>query len=228
MTRNKENSIRRNILQQLVYGNRCRLCAEIIPIGKMLCTSCNPESYRAPREELSRRVLTGHSFDGHTCPFYYEEIIRTGIHNFKYKGYKRCSDFFAEEMIKVIERDYGDEIPDYITCVPMTKKKKRLREYNQCEKLLSHIAAAFAYPKTPDILIKIKETQSQVELSGKKRLTNLKGAFRVNDKYNISGKTILLCDDVMTTGSTLEECSATLKKAGAKRVICVTAAAKKT
>lgn len=227
MKRKENKSIRRNLFQQLVYGNRCRLCTKVIPIGKTLCTSCDPEKHRAPYEELLRRVMTGHSFDGHTCPFYYEDIIRTGIHNFKYKGYKRCSEFFAEEMIKVIERDFENENPDYITCVPMTKKKKRLREYNQCEQLLKHISNVFGYPKTPDILIKTKETPSQVELSGKERLTNLKGAFKASDKYDIRGKTILLCDDVMTTGSTLEECSKTLKKAGAKRVICVTVATKK-
>lgn len=228
MKRKKDKHIRRNLLQQLIYGNRCRLCTKIIPIGKTLCTLCDPEKHRASKEELNRRILTSFSFDEHTCPFYYEDVIRTGIHNFKYKGYKRSSDFFAEEMIKVIERDFENEAPDYVTCVPMTKKKKRLREYNQCEKLLTHIAKAFGYEKTPNILIKTKETPSQVELSGKERLTNLKGAFKVNGKYNLAGKTILLCDDVMTTGITLDECSKTLKKAGAKKVICVTVATKKT
>ena len=75
-----------------------------------------------------------------------------------------------------------------------------------------------------DLLIKIKDTPTQVNLKHEERLTNLKGAFEANKKYNIKGKTILLCDDVITTGSTLSECAKVLKKSGAKRVICVTAA----
>lgn len=224
MKRIKDNIVKINLFQRFIFSNRCRLCAEVIPINRILCDKCNPEKHRVPSEELSRQILNNRSFDKHTCPFYYESCIRKGIHRFKYDGYKRCSEFFSEEMIKVIERDFEDEKPDFITCVPMTKKKKREREYNQCDYLIKHISKAFGFKFTPDILIKTKNTPSQVTLSGKERLNNLKGAFDVNKKYNIKDCTILLCDDVITTGSTLEECSRTLKKAGAKRVICATIA----
>lgn len=224
MRRVKDNFVKINLFQRFVFLNRCRLCATVIPINKTLCHGCNPEKNRILQEELSRQIMTTRSFDKHTCPFYYEGCIRTGIHKFKYDGHKRCSEFFAEEMVNVIERDFEDEKPDFITCVPMTKKKKRMRQYNQCDYLIKHISKAFGYKFTPDLLVKTKDTPSQVTLSGKDRLNNLKGAFNVNKKYDIKGRTILLCDDVMTTGSTLEECSKTLKKAGAERVICATIA----
>lgn len=224
MKRKNYKVVKLNLFQRLVFSNRCRLCTEVIPINETLCNNCKPEKHRIPQEELSRRIMIKRSFDRHTCPFYYEGCIRTGIHRFKYDGYRRCSEFFGEEMIKVIERDFEDEEPDFITCVPMTKKKKRERQYNQCDYLVKHISKAFGYKLTPDILIKTKDTPSQVSLSGKERLSNLKGAFRVNKKYDIKGCTILLCDDVMTTGSTLEECSKALKKAGAEKVICATIA----
>lgn len=224
MRRVKDNIVKINLFQRLIFGNRCRLCTKVIPINKTICSECKPEKHRVLQDELSRRIFTNQSFDNHTCPFYYENCIRTGIHKFKYDGYKRCSEFFAEEMIRVIERDFEDEYPDFITCVPMTKKKKREREYNQCNYLIKHISKAFGYEYTPNLLVKIKDTPSQVTLSGKERLNSLKGAFKANKKYDIKGCTILLCDDVMTTGSTLEECSKALKKAGAKRVICATIA----
>ncbi len=227
MKRVKDNIVKINLFQRLVFSNRCRLCAKVIPINETLCDACNPEKHRIPQEEISNRLTVKRSFDKHTCPFYYEDCIRTGIHRFKYDGCKRCSEFFAEEMVKVIERDFENENPDFITCVPMTRKKKREREYNQCDYLIKHLSKAFGYKYTPNLLIKIKDTPNQVTLSGKERLNNLKGAFKTNKKYDIRGKTILLCDDVMTTGSTLDECSKTLKTAGAERVICVTVAAKK-
>ncbi len=226
MKRVKDNIVKTNLFQRLIFSNRCRLCAKVIPINEMLCDTCDPEKHRILQEELSRRIMIKRSFDNHTCPFYYEDCIRTGIHRFKYDGHKRCAEYFAQEMINVIERDFGNEKPDFITCVPMTRKKKREQQYNQCDYLIKHISKAFGYKFTPDVLIKTKDTPSQVTLSGKERLNNLKGAFNTNKKYNIKGCTILLCDDVMTTGSTLEECSKALKKSGAERVICATIATK--
>lgn len=227
MKRIREKAVRINILQRLVYTNRCPLCAKVIPIDKKLCTSCDSERHRVSPSEASRFLTVGKSFDRFTCPFYYEGKIRDGIQLFKYHGYKRFSEYFAEEMIKVIERDYSDEDPDFITCVPMTKRKESERDYNQCIFLLKYLADAFGYIKTPDLLIKITDTPSQAGLGEKERLKNLKGSFKANENYDLQGKTILLCDDVMTTGSTLNECAKTLKKAGAEKVICVTVATTK-
>ncbi len=213
-----------NLLRRFVFTNRCRLCAKVISVSATLCEECNVDKLRIDEKFFSTKIYSSKSFDRHTSPFYYEDVVRTGIHNLKYKGFKRCAEFFSKEMSDVIERDFAEEKPDIITCVPMSKKRKREKYYNQCDYLIKHICKAFGYKPENNLLIKIKDTPTQVNLSYKERLTNLKGAFEVNKKFDIRGKTILLCDDVMTTGSTLNECSLTLKKAGAKRVICVTAA----
>ncbi len=224
MKRTRKNIITKNIPQRLIFSNRCRLCAKVISINKTLCDNCNTDKIRVPETFFSSRSYSSRYFDKHTSPFYYDSPVRDGIHNLKYKGFKRCSEFFAQEMANVIERDFSDEEPDFITCVPMSKRRRREKDYNQCEYLIKHISKAFGYKPTPKLLMKIKDTPTQVNLKYKERITNLKGAFEANPKYNIKGKTVLLCDDVMTTGSTLNECSKALKKAGAKRVICVTAA----
>lgn len=125
--------------------------------------------------------------------------------------------------------------------VPLTKKKQKERGFNQSEEIAKELSQFF-YPvrsftniditkylgtkisnrvKIPlldNVLIKIKETRHQVELSRKEREENIKGAFWCKEPDKVKGKTIFLIDDVFTTGSTMEECARVLKQAGAKRI----------
>lgn len=224
MKKIKENKIAVNIIQRLIFTNRCPLCLKVIPVSDTLCGKCKLEKLRIPESFFSSKTYSQKSFDNLTSPFYYDSVIRKGIHNLKYNSYNKSSEFLAYEMVNAIDRDFKDENPDFITCVPMSKKRKREKGYNQCEFLIKHIGKVYGYKPVPNLLIKTKHTPTQVNLKYKERIKNLKGAFEVNKKYDIKGKTILLCDDVITTGSTLNECSRTLKKAGAERVICVSAA----
>ena len=226
MKRVKDSVIRKNLFHRLILTNRCRLCGKVIAIKGTLCENCDPEKQRIDKKALLLHTYCVKDFDRHTSPFYFDGDVRTGIHNLKYSGYKMYSEFFADEMVKVIERDFSDEKVDFFTCVPITKRKKYIKGYNQCDFLIKLISKAFGEKATPNLLVKIKETPNQVSLSRKERLTNLRGAFKVNEKYDVKGKTILLCDDVVTTGSTLSECAKTLRKAGAKKVISVTASMK--
>ncbi len=220
----RENKVPVNLLQRFFWSNRCRLCAEVIPVNRTLCEGCNPDKLRIPESFFSTKVYSVKTFDRSTAPFFYKYSVREGIHNLKYNHFKRSAEYLAKEMIDALERDFFDENPDFITCVPMSKIRKAEKGYNQCDYLIKHIAKAFGMKPTYNLIIKIKDTPNQVKLGHKERLSNLKGAFTANKKYDIKGKTILLCDDVITTGSTLSECSKALKQAGASRVICVTAA----
>ena len=224
MKKVKKNVLSKDILHRLIFTNRCRLCMKVIPLADTLCEDCKTEKLRVPENFFSTKTYSQKSFDNLTSPFYYDSHIRQGIHNLKYNNYSKCGEFLSMEMAEVMERDFADEGPDFITCVPMSKKRKREKDFNQCEILIKHIGKVYGYKPIPNLLIKSKHTPTQVNLKYKERLTNLKGAFEVNKKYDVKNKTVLICDDVITTGSTLNECSRTLKKAGAKRVICVTAA----
>ena len=224
MKKVRKNILAKDIFHRLLFTNRCRLCTKVIPLSDTLCEDCETEKFRIPETFFSVKTYSQKAFDNLTSPFYYDSVIRKGIHNLKYNGYGKCGEFLAMEMAEVICRDFANEEPDFITCVPMSKKRKREKGFNQCECLIRHIGKVFGYKPVPRLLIKTKHTPTQVNLKYEERIKNLKGAFKVNEKYDIKGKTILLCDDVITTGSTLSECSRTLKKAGAERVICVTAA----
>ena len=109
---------------------------------------------------------------------------------------------------------------DYVLVpVPLEKRKLKWRGFNQSEEIGKEISKFLNIPLINDILFKIKETLPQVELSEKEREENIKGVFIIRNRKKISGKKILLVDDVYTTGSTMKECAQLLKKAGAKEVI---------
>jgi len=111
---------------------------------------------------------------------------------------------------------------DVITYVPLSAKRLRVREFNQSKVLALKIAEESGIPVV-DVLYKRGHTRPQNELSRDERLVNLSGAFEAKGE-TAKEKNILLMDDVMTTGATLDECSKTLKKSGAKTVTCLTLA----
>lgn len=224
MIRKRKNKTKTHLLKRLLLSNRCKLCSEVLPIEEDFCNKCSVEKIRVTEDKISSLIFTGKHFDALTSPFYYDNPVDKCIQNLKYNNFKPASEFLATEMSDVIERDFKNENPDFITCIPMTRRRKRKRIFNHGEIIAKRISKTFGTEFAPDLLKKIKNTKPQVNLSANERETNLKGAFQVNGKYDIKNKTILICDDVITTGSTLEECAKTLKKSGAKRVICTVAA----
>lgn len=224
MIKNENFKIRTHIIKRLIYGNRCRICGKISELNKDICDTCITDKIRVSQETLLSFSYTDKNFDNLTAPFYYDKPIIKCIHNFKYKNFKRAGEYLASELIDVISRNFCDETPDFITCVPMTKRRRFRKNYNHGEVLIKYISEAFSVKASPHLLKKTKNTRPQVGLPEKERLKNLKGAFAVNCNFDIKNKTILICDDVISTGSTLEECAKALRKAGAKRVICAVCA----
>ena len=127
-------------------------------------------------------------------------------------------------MAECVAFEFGDVKFDVITCVPQTKKKRRKRGYNQSALLAKQISHELSVPFNELLLFKTRETADQHDLRGKDRLKNLKNAFAAENEDAVKDKTILLCDDIKTTGATLNECRKTLLKAGAKAVCCATIA----
>ncbi len=211
-------------IHRVIFSNRCKACMKLIPLRDNLCDECQVEKLRINQETVASRSYTNCNFDRLTSPFYYADEIRECILNLKYRHFKHSADFLADETIKVIDRDFADETPDIITCVPEHKKRLTERQINHASVLTKRIAKAYSVKFYPKLILKTKHTPSQVGLSASERKTNLKGAFKANPKYDLRGKTVLICDDVITTSSTLNECAKALKKAGAERVICATAA----
>jgi ComF family protein len=109
---------------------------------------------------------------------------------------------------------------DLICAVPLYKKRLKKRKYNQALLLAKSIAKKYQIKLIPDLLIRIKGGKYQIGLNKTARINNVKNAFKINDKYlsKIKNKNILIIDDVVTTGATIDNCSKILKKSGCKNV----------
>lgn len=114
--------------------------------------------------------------------------------------------------------------PEVILPVPLHRSRLRQRGFNQAVLLGSKISSHLSIPMRSDILLRTKATEPQVELSAAERKLNVKDAFSVKSSEQLIGKRILLIDDVITTGSTMNECAKELKKAGAEMIIATTVA----
>jgi len=102
--------------------------------------------------------------------------------------------------------------------VPLFSSKKRWRGFNQSEEITKELSKFLKIPYQVNNLIKIKKTQSQIELSKEERERNIKNSFEIKNPLEIQGKRIFLVDDIFTSGATMEECARVLKKAGIKEV----------
>jgi ComF family protein len=156
-------------------------------------------------------------------PYQERFLTRKLIYQFKYHPYikdlaKNLASLLAEHCIitgKNIHQIWENSI---LIPIPMEIKKLKKRGYNQSEELAKELGHLINVPTTSQVLIKVKKTLPQMQLSAKERSENLKNAFLVKNHQEIQGKKIWLVDDVYTTGSTMEECAKTLKQAGAKQV----------
>ena len=107
---------------------------------------------------------------------------------------------------------------DLIVPVPLHPDRRSARGYNQSELISSILSEQLSSPVSFSVLIKTKNTAPQIGLSGKKRVNNLKNSFAVVDRLQLMGKSVMLVDDIITTGATLDACAVELLRAGAKKV----------
>ncbi len=214
----------------LVYPHICIGCGSIMPVGGgILCAECRAEfdEHDLGRCPVCGRIIyhrgkcrscnkTKLYFDkGHSL-FEYKDNVRNAVLNCKYKNMKYIGIYFGELMADYAEKNslYGFDV---VTAVPLHKNRMRQRGYNQSDIPAAMVAARLNTPCAV-VLERVIDTKPQNSLSGEERLKNIRHAFAVKDKEAIKGKSILLIDDIYTTGATVNECARVLKKNGALRV----------
>ncbi len=151
-----------------------------------------------------------------------EGSIRSAIHRLKYRRDVSLADVLAAQMLAVVERE-GWQV-DGVVPVPLGPARLRERGFNQAALLAFPLALGLRLPYWGQVLVRWRETRTQVGLSAAERRRNVAGAFRVVREEPIMRKTVLLVDDVMTTGATLDAAARALKKGGAARVYALVAA----
>lgn len=198
----------------------CARCADSLPfIRGKTCAACGCEK---PFCSCRSSIMF---YDRFTAPLYYENEVRKSIHRLKFSSRKEYAKTYAFLMAERIRSEYADESFDFIAAVPMFEKERRRRGYNQSEEIAKALAVILKTDYKKDLIKKIYSTKRQSDSRMINRTGNVFGVFDVAE--NTDGKSVLLVDDVRTTGSTLSECGKMLYLMGAKRVCCVSAAAVK-
>lgn len=217
-------------LIRLIYPKHCPVCDKIIPIQYDYCICSRMESRRVGGEYCRH---CGHNSNNCVCfahnsvylpditaPYIYGGKVRADILNLKFNNDKYLAVKLGTDMAERVAFAYSDVDFDLVAFVPMSERSKNIRTYNQSELLARQVAKLMFLP-VEDLFIKTRETQTQHTLGGAERRKNLSKSVEVRNPASVKGKTILLCDDIKTTGSTLNQCVIALNKAGAKRVCCV-------
>lgn len=203
----------------------CEECYSKIPVisGKS-CLRCGEPLFSEAKYCL-RCKTTQFSFSHAYAFCAYEGNIKTLIHNFKFNNKPYLSLCFANMLnVAYILQVVPKHKIDCVTYVPLHIERLKSRGYNQSELLARDFCKLANLPLYKNLLIKTKKTKPQANLDMQERKTNLKNAFEVTSKSAIKNKTILLIDDIFTTGSSCEECANALIKAGAFEVIVLTVA----
>jgi ComF family protein len=154
--------------------------------------------------------------DGIRSPFRFDEVIREAIHELKYRNLKAISPCLAELLTDYLK---ANPLPgEALVGVPLHPRRLRERGYNQSSLLARELGRRIGLPVIEDCLIRVKQAQPQVRaVDVEERRRNVADAFVCRDE-KVSGKQIILIDDVCTSGATLESCAAALKNKGAMSV----------
>lgn len=182
---------------------------KITPIRNMHSESLN---------KISNNRINKH-YDKAWAKYIYEGELKNIIYLFKYKHRLSLLKQLGKLLFNFAEQNLALNSFDYIMYVPMHRRKLRQRKFNQAKILATFLAKKTEIPLITNSLKKAKYTRPQVELSGEQRILNVKGSFKLKNKNaKFNNKTILLVDDIFTTGATVKECSKLLKEAGAERI----------
>ena len=151
--------------------------------------------------------------------FAYLDPLPELIGRYKFNGATYLTEDFADALAASFGKKHDACAVDVVVPVPLHPARLRARGYNQAGLLAAAFARRLGRLCDETSLVRIRDTEHQSRSSGEERRRNLKGAFRVADAARIRGRAVVLVDDVMTTGATVEECTSALCAAGAYRVI---------
>lgn len=156
-------------------------------------------------------------------PLWYRDLAREAVRRYKFGGGQNHAAVLGTLMAQCL-RERWDGPADFITWAPLSAHRLRERGYDQAELLARRVGELSGLPAVPT-LEKIRHTvaQSRIE-DDSARLANVQGAYRLLPGVDLPGQTVVLVDDVVTTGATLSQCAALLRQAGAARVVALTLA----
>jgi competence protein ComFC len=188
---------------KILQSNLCSICG--IPLHPYvdICKSC----YERNPPYSSMRGWA--EFDG---------PVRESIHSLKYKSNIGLGNFFSRYLIDVVLQNQWNI--DLVVPIPLSKSHLKQRGYNQAAIISLPLALGLNIPHSTRAAYKIRETKSQAMLSANERYLNVEDAF-LGNPAKLKGRRVLVVDDVITTGATMENCAKAILSSGAKEVFCL-------
>ena len=232
-----------------LYPPRCRACGGRIygRDAEYFCAACWPEIHVVshPLCTVCGRPFIDASGDDHLCgvclsrtPYFArarawacypreemsEHPLRRVVQKFKYGRRVSLGKPLGRLMAQGCQEFLSECAVDVIIPVPLHPKRLRWRGFNQSVLLARQVSRALDVPMDPFVLCRSKQTPPQTQLTEEERRKNVRGAFSLNPHKPVEGRRVLLVDDVYTSGATVNECSRSLKRAGAEEVYVLTLA----
>lgn len=192
----------------------CPYCKSFFENGDTKCSFCNSLGRFADDHKILMVRSLGR----------FDDYYRSLIHRFKYEKRIPVGKRLAQRLGESVNGDSNFLNSDLLIPVPLHKSRYRERGFNQSEILAEGISKVTGVSVLRNVLKRKKKTRDQTELSPQQREENVRGAFTVTQPEMIKGKRIILIDDVITTGATLNECARMLKQVGAEKTLAMTIA----
>ena len=207
-------------LLNLLFPPKCLLCGRLLEKQEQdLCRECRTDGPEYPNRKENLQFL-----DSFTAVWYYEGTVRRSLLRYKFYGARSFASGYGRLLAMKLLQNHPEGF-DCLTWIPVSPLRKLRRGYDQVELLAKAVGKELAMEPVP-LLKKVRHNRPQSGISdAAKRRANVLGAYREINRQAISGKQILLLDDILTTGATAGEAARVLLTAGAKEVHCAAIAA---
>jgi competence protein ComFC len=216
-----------------LFPRRCALCGKVVPPDMPVCDRCEADleyvkGELCPRCGREKKYCSCSShrrfFESQTAPFYYSGAAKRSVHALKFDGCVQNAVGLARFMSDSVKNNFAGVKFDFVCCVPLSESSLKKRGYNQSALLAKEIAKELGVPFEEKLLSRPFQGKEQKTLGGIERFGGVIGAFDCAENKIIESAAVLLCDDISTTGATLNECAKLLLLCGADKVYCVSAA----
>jgi competence protein ComFC len=209
-----------NKILDLLYPPRCVMCHGLLePDFSLICPTCE----KAIHHTCNGGARTGIRFSVCVSPVYYQDVVRDAVIHLKFHGKTAGVPLFASWMAACVQENLAN-CYDLVTWVPVSRRRLRKRGYDQARLLAEAMAAQLEKPLVRTLVKRVHNPAQSGIADSVQRAENVRNVYALADPRQIAGKRILLVDDVITTGATLESSASVLKDAGAVSVLCCTLA----
>lgn len=220
-----------------MYPRRCPICDRIVyPFGEKICAGCidkfkiiaPPWCMKCGKKLANERQLCGdcekteHIFARGRSLYEYPSAALS-IYKFKYGNRREYADYFGEQIAEYLGDFISKVNPDAFVPIPLYARKLNKRGFNQAEELAVSLGKYTGIPVAKGLLKRVKNTKAMKMLSRSERLSNLKNAFIIS-RNSVKLRTIIIIDDIYTTGTTLDEASKVFRECGVENIYFITLA----